>query len=97
MDDMVTELSQGIPQMRDGGETVKIIQQETNEVAKIVGFIGHALVEHVTASSMILDYVSQVEESSLGTKDAAQGTLAASQQIRAASDQLSHMLEGFTL
>ncbi len=97
MDDMVGELKQGIRQTRDGGETVKIIQQETDEVAKIVGFIGHALIEHVTASSMILDYVSQVEESSLGTKDAAQGTLAASQQIRAASDQLSHMLEGFTL
>lgn len=97
MDDMVSELSQGIRQTRDGGETVKIIQRETDEVAKIVGFIGHALVEHVTASSMILDYVSQVEESSLGTKDAAQGTLVASQQIRQASDQLSHMLEGFTL
>ncbi len=97
MDDMVGELSQGIRQTRDGGETVKIIQHETDEVAKIVGFIGHAMVEHVTASSMILDYVSQVEESSLGTKDAAQGTLEASQQIRQASDQLSHMLEGFTL
>lgn len=97
MDEMVGELSQGIRQTRDGGETVKIIQQETDQVAKIVGFIGHAMVEHVTASSMILDYVSQVEESSLGTKDAAQGTLQASQQIRLASDQLSHMLEGFTL
>ncbi|RYY02653.1 MAG: methyl-accepting chemotaxis protein [Gammaproteobacteria bacterium] len=97
MDDMVGELKQGIRQTRDGGETVKSIQLETDEVAKIVGFIGHALVEHVTASSMILDYVSQVEESSLGTKDAAQGTLAASQQIRSASDQLNHMLEGFTL
>lgn len=97
MDDMVGQLNHGIRQTRDGGETVKIIQQETDEVAKIVGFIGHAMVEHVTASSMILDYVSQVEESSLGTKDAAQGTLAASQQIRQASDQLSHMLEGFTL
>ncbi|RYZ83146.1 MAG: methyl-accepting chemotaxis protein, partial [Moraxellaceae bacterium] len=59
--------------------------------------IGHALVEHVTASSLILDYVSQVEESSMGTKDAAKGTLAASQQIREASDKLNHMLEGFTL
>lgn len=97
MDDMVSELKQGIRQTRDGGETVKIIQQETDQVAQIVGFIGHALIEHVTASSMILDYVSQVEESSLGTKDAAQGTLVASQQIRQASDQLSHMLEGFTL
>lgn len=97
MDDMVTELSQSIRQTREGGETVKIIQQETDQVAQIVGFIGHALVEHVTASSMILDYVSQVEESSLGTKDAAQGTLEASQQIRQASDKLSHMLEGFTL
>ena len=76
---------------------MKTIQQETDQVAQIVGFIGHALIEHVTASSMILDYVSQVEESSLGTKDAAQGTLIASQQIRQASDQLSHMLEGFTL
>lgn len=97
MDDMVGELKQGIRQTREGGETVKIIQQETDQVAQIVGFIGHALIEHVTASSMILDYVSQVEESSLGTKDAAQGTLVASQQIRQASDQLSHMLEGFTL
>jgi methyl-accepting chemotaxis protein len=76
---------------------VKSIQQETHEVANIVRLIGQALVEHVTASSLILDYVSQVEESSLGTKDAAQGTLEASQDIRRASDQLSHMLEGFTL
>lgn len=97
MDEMVNELKQGIRQTRDGGETVKIIQQETDQVAQIVGFIGHALIEHVTASSMILDYVSQVEESSLGTKDAAQGTVVASQQIRQASDQLSHMLDGFTL
>lgn len=97
MDDMVGQLKNGISQTRQGGETVKTIQQETDAVAKIVAYIGHALIEHVTASSLILEYVSQVEESSLGTKDAAQGTLIASQQIRDASDKLNHMLEGFTL
>lgn len=97
MDKMVTELKQGINQTRSGGETVTRIQQETEEVAKIVSAIAQAMVEHVTASSMILDYVSQVEDSSVGTKNAAQGTLAAAQSIRQASDQLSHMLEGFTL
>jgi len=97
MDEMVTQLKQGIQKTREGGQTVKSIQQETDEVASIVRLIGQALVEHVTASSLILDYVSQVEESSLGTKDAAQGTLEASQDIRRASDQLSHMLEGFTI
>lgn len=97
MDEMVIQLKQGIQKTREGGQTVKSIQQETDEVASIVRLIGQALVEHVTASSMILDYVSQVEESSLGTKDAAQGTLEASQDIRRASDQLSHMLEGFTI
>jgi methyl-accepting chemotaxis protein len=97
MDDMVGQLKNGISQTRQGGETVKTIQQETDAVAKIVAYIGHALIEHVTASSLILEYVSQVEESSLGTKDAAQGTLLASQQIRDASDKLNHMLEGFTL
>lgn len=97
MDEMVIQLKQGIQKTRDGGQTVKSIQQETDDVASIVRLIGQALVEHVTASSMILDYVSQVEESSLGTKDAAQGTLEASQDIRRASDQLSHMLEGFII
>jgi methyl-accepting chemotaxis protein len=97
MDDMVIQLKQGIQKTREGGQTVTSIQRETDEVASIVRLIGQALVEHVTASSMILDYVSQVEESSLGTKDAAQGTLEASQDIRRASDQLSHMLEGFTI
>jgi len=97
MDDMVTQVKNGIYQTRQGGDSVKTIQVQTDKVAQIVAHIGHALLEHVTASSLILDYVSQVEESSHGTKVAAQGTLAASQQIRDASDQLSHMLEGFTL
>lgn len=97
MDKMVNELKQGINQTRSGGETVTKIQHENEEVAKIVSAIAQALVEHVTASSMILDYVSQVEDSSVGTKNAAQGTLEAAQQIRYASDQLNHMLEGFTL
>jgi methyl-accepting chemotaxis protein len=46
---------------------------------------------------LILEYVSQVERSSQGTKEAARGTLLASQQIRSASDALSHQLEGFQL
>ncbi|ACE85085.1 methyl-accepting chemotaxis protein [Cellvibrio japonicus] len=97
MDDMVDQLKQGITQTRQGGAIVETVRHETEEVAKIVAHIGNALIEHVTASSLILDYVTHVERSSLGTKEAAHGTLVASQQIRAASDSLSHQLEGFTL
>lgn len=95
MDDMVTQLKEGIKQTRQGGEIVEGVRLETDEVAKMVAHIGNSLVEHVQASSLILEYVSHVEQSSLGTKDAARGTLLASQQIRAASDELSRKLEGF--
>ena len=97
MDDMVTQLKQGIDQTRKGGDIVETVRHETEDVAKIVAHIGNSLVEHVTASSLILEYVTHVERSSLGTKDAAHGTLVASQQIRDASDSLSRQLEGFTL
>jgi methyl-accepting chemotaxis protein len=97
MDDMVTQLKEGIAQTRQGGEIVESVRLETDEVAKMVAHIGNSLVEHVQASSLILEYVSHVEQSSLGTKDAARGTLTASQQIRDASDELSRKLEGFRL
>jgi methyl-accepting chemotaxis protein len=97
MDDMVVRLKEGISQTRQGGDIVESVRQETDEVAKIVAHIGNSLIEHVQASSLILEYVSQVELSSLGTKDAARGTLLASQQIRDASDELSRQLEGFHL
>lgn len=97
MDDMVTQLKQGIDQTRKGGDIVETVRHETEDVAQIVAHIGNALVEHVTASSLILEYVTHVERSSLGTKDAAHGTLIASQQIRDASDSLGRQLEGFTL
>lgn len=97
MDDMVVQLKDGIGQTRQGGEIVESVRQETDEVAKMVAHIGNSLIEHVQASSLILEYVSQVEQSSLGTKDAARGTLLASQQIRDASDELSRQLEGFRL
>jgi methyl-accepting chemotaxis protein len=97
MDDMVTQLKDGIGQTRQGGEIVDGVRKETDEVAKIVAHIGNSLIEHVQASSLILEYVSHVEQSSLGTKDAARGTLIASQQIRDASDELSRRLEGFRL
>ncbi len=97
MDDMVIQLKEGIDQTRQGGEIVESVRHETDEVAKMVAHIGSSLIEHVQASSLILEYVSQVEQSSLGTKDAARGTLMASQQIREASDELSRRLEGFRL
>lgn len=97
MDDMVVQLKEGISQTRQGGDIVESVRQETDEVAKMVAHIGNSLIEHVQASSLILEYVSQVEQSSLGTKDAARGTLIASQQIRDASDELSRQLEGFRL
>ncbi|WP_062062726.1 methyl-accepting chemotaxis protein [Cellvibrio sp. OA-2007] len=97
MDDMVIQLKEGIGQTRQGGEIVESVRHETDEVAKMVAHIGSSLIEHVQASSLILEYVSQVEQSSLGTKDAARGTLMASQQIREASDELSRRLEGFRL
>lgn len=97
MDDMVTQLKEGIGQTRQGGDIVESVRKETDEVAKIVAHIGNSLIEHVEASSLILEYVSHVEQSSLGTKDAARGTLLASQQIRDASDELSRRLEGFRL
>ncbi|PUA27513.1 MAG: chemotaxis protein [Cellvibrio sp. 79] len=97
MDDMVTQLKDGITQTRQGGEIVESVRKETDEVAKMVAHIGNSLIEHVQASSLILEYVSHVEQSSLGTKDAARGTLIASQQIRDASDELSRKLEGFRL
>jgi methyl-accepting chemotaxis protein len=97
MDDMVVQLKEGINQTRQGGEIVESVRLETDEVAKMVAHIGNSLIEHVQASSLILEYVSQVEQSSLGTKDAARGTLMASQQIRDASDELSRQLEGFRL
>lgn len=97
MDDMVTQLKDGISQTRQGGEIVESVRKETDEVAKMVAHIGNSLIEHVQASSLILEYVSHVEQSSLGTKDAARGTLVASQQIRDASDELSRKLEGFRL
>ena len=97
MDDMVTQLKEGIGQTRQGGEIVESVRKETDEVAKIVAHIGNSLIEHVQASSLILEYVSHVEQSSLGTKDAARGTLLASQQIRDASDELSRRLDGFRL
>ncbi len=97
MDDMVVQLKEGIGQTRQGGEIVDSVRKETDEVAKMVAHIGSSLIEHVQASSLILEYVSQVEQSSLGTKDAARGTLMASQQIRDASDELSRQLEGFRL
>ncbi|OZY87772.1 chemotaxis protein [Cellvibrio mixtus] len=97
MDDMVVQLKDGINQTRQGGEIVESVRLETDEVAKMVAHIGNSLIEHVQASSLILEYVSQVEQSSLGTKDAARGTLLASQQIRDASDELSRQLEGFRL
>lgn len=97
MDDMVVQLKDGISQTRQGGEIVESVRLETDEVAKMVAHIGNSLIEHVQASSLILEYVSQVEQSSLGTKDAARGTLMASQQIRDASDELSRQLDGFRL
>lgn len=97
MDDMVLQLKDGIGQTRQGGEIVESVRQETDQVAKMVAHIGNSLIEHVQASSLILEYVSQVEQSSLGTKDAAHGTLLASQQIRDASDELSRQLAGFRL
>lgn len=97
MDDMVVQLKDGIGQTRQGGEIVESVRLETDEVAKMVAHIGNSLIEHVQASSLILEYVSQVEQSSLGTKDSARGTLVASQQIRDASDELSRQLEGFRL
>ena len=97
MDDMVIQLKEGIGQTRKGGDIVESVRHETDEVAKMVAHIGNSLIEHVQASSLILEYVSQVEQSSLGTKDAARGTLIASQQIRDASDELSRQLEGFRL
>lgn len=97
MDDMVVQLKQGIEQTRKGGQIVENVRHETEGVAKIVAHIGSSLTEHVTASSLILEYVTHVERSSLGTKDAAHGTLVASQQIRDASDALNKQLEGFTL
>ncbi|WP_323813789.1 methyl-accepting chemotaxis protein [Cellvibrio sp. NN19] len=97
MDDMVIQLKDGIGQTRQGGEIVESVRLETDEVAKMVAHIGNSLIEHVQASSLILEYVSQVEQSSLGTKDAARGTLVASQQIRDASDELSRQLDGFRL
>lgn len=97
MDDMVIQLKEGISQTRQGGEIVESVRSETDEVAKMVAHIGNSLIEHVQASSLILEYVSHVEQSSLGTKDAARGTLMASQQIRDASDELSRRLEGFRL
>ncbi len=97
MDDMVTQLKKGIAQTQQGGASVKTIQQGTDAVAMIVAQIGQALQEHVIASGLILEYVSQVDESSHGTKIAAQGTLALSQQVREDSDKLNLMLENFTL
>jgi methyl-accepting chemotaxis protein len=97
MDDMVVQLKAGISQTRQGGDIVESVRSETDEVAKMVAHIGNSLIEHVQASSLILEYVSHVEQSSLGTKDAARGTLMASQQIRDASDELSRQLEGFRL
>lgn len=91
------QLKQGIGQTRQGGDIVESVRKETDEVAKMVAHIGSSLIEHVQASSLILECVSHVEQLSLGTKDAARGTLMASQQIRDASDELSRRLEDFRL
>jgi len=97
MDQMVVQLKEGIAQTKEGGETVESIRAETSSVKDIVSHIGHAMEEHVEASGLILQYVSQVEQSSAGTRDAAHGTLEASQQIRQASDNLRQILTRFTL
>ena len=97
MDQMVVQLKDGIEQTKEGGKTVETISTETRSVEDIVSHIGHAMEEHVEASGLILQYVSQVEESSVGTRNAAHGTLTASQHIRQASDNLSQLLERFTL
>ncbi|WP_041523921.1 methyl-accepting chemotaxis protein [Gilvimarinus agarilyticus] len=97
MDAMVKELKEGIAQTAEGGKIVQSIREETRSVEDIVSHIRQAMAEHVEASGLILDYVSQVESASLGTKSAAQGTLETSQKIRDAAHDLSHRLEQFTL
>ncbi|MDO6572213.1 MULTISPECIES: methyl-accepting chemotaxis protein [unclassified Gilvimarinus] len=97
MDAMVSELREGIEQTREGGAIVESIRNETQSVEDIVSRIGQAMSEHVEASGLILDYVSHMEASSQNTKEAAQGTLATSRQIRDAAHQLSDQLEQFRL
>ncbi|WP_020208150.1 methyl-accepting chemotaxis protein [Gilvimarinus chinensis] len=97
MDTMVKELQQGIEQTKQGGATVESIREETKVVEDIVSHIGQAMAEHVEASGLILQYVSQVEELSINAKNTAQGALDSSRQIRHATHRLSHQLEQFRL
>lgn len=97
MDQMVHQLKGGIEQTKDTGEIVETINRETRSVENLVSHIGQAMSEHVEASGLILQYVSHVEESSISAKNAAQGTLDASEKIRDASDQLHTLLNRFHL
>jgi methyl-accepting chemotaxis protein len=97
MDAMVHEIKEGINQTTEGGKIVESIREETRSVEDIVSHIRQAMAEHVEASDLILEYVSQVESSSVSTKEAAQGTLATSQMIRDASHKLSTLLEQFKI
>lgn len=97
MDAMVSELREGIEQTKEGGKTVESIREETRIVEDIVSHIRQAMSEHVEASGLILEYVSQVEQLSISAKEAAQGTLNTSRQIRDAAHGLSQQLDQFTL
>ncbi|VUD40233.1 Methyl-accepting chemotaxis protein 4 [Thalassocella blandensis] len=97
MDHMVTQLKQGISQTKEGGKMVAAIREETRVVGDIVAQIFLALQEHVDSSGLILEYVTQVEKSSVETRNAAQGTLHSLQEIRRSSDSLAEMIDNFKL
>ncbi|UTF59862.1 methyl-accepting chemotaxis protein [Gilvimarinus sp. DA14] len=97
MDTMVKELRQGIEQTKQGGTTVESIREETKIVEDIVSHIRQAMAEHVEASGLILQYVSQVEDLSVTAKETAQGALISSRQIRDAAHSLNHQLEQFQI
>ncbi len=97
MDQMVIQLKEGIAQTQQGGKTVAEIRGETRIVEHIVEQIFQALQEHVDSSGLILEYVTQVEKSSVETKNAASGTLSSLQKIRQSSDNLAEMIDNFKL
>lgn len=96
MDQMVLQLKDGIAQTKEGGKAVAMIREETSDVGNIVAQIVKALQDHMDSSRTILEYVSQVEQTSLASKNASQGTLDSLQEIRKSSDSLSGMIDSFS-
>lgn len=97
MDEMVDQLKEGIEQTKMGGDAVKTMRNETETVAQIVAEITQVLSEQVEASDIIRQYVHQVELASADAKVAASDTLAASHDIRTASNRLTSMAQQFSI